>query len=503
MTCPDVDVFDRPGALPSLPALLAECERRGIRLCHWKGNARMEMAMRGESDVDLLVHRHDRAAFCTLLSELDVKEAVARPGRNYPCVENYLGFDAETGRLFHLHVYYALMVGLQYVDEYWLPLEHEYLDEAVHACGVPVPAPPLELATLSVRALLRYRLRDAVKDLLRIRSYGISSRTLDEIRWLEGQSPPKELDETLERTVSVLPRGCIERFLELAADEERGLGLFRLRAETRKSLGVHRRMGRPTAAARYARALVQKRMSGIRRLHRRMGLRQGGTTIAFVGSDGAGKSTVLAGVHDWLAWRLTVGTFYMGTARPSLPTSVLVWTARKTAGLDRRVHGWLGAANPLARVSAWFSDHALAVGRVSEGYDRLHRYRRARRLADRGGVALFDRYPMPGIPIAGRSMDGPRIRAETCARGLLLSRLASCEQRLLEAVRPPELVVVLHVRPELALARSPDHDLSMIRSKVAAIDAMDQTGLTVEDIDANRPLHEVLESAKASVWGGL
>ena len=45
-------------------------------------------------------------------------------------------------------------------------MERAFLESRRRQDGVPVPAPELELGVLSVRALLKYRARDVVKDVL-------------------------------------------------------------------------------------------------------------------------------------------------------------------------------------------------------------------------------------------------------------------------------------------------------------------------------------------------
>src|SRR5687767_9048007 len=89
--------------------LFRSLNERGIRYCLWKSNIRQEEGMRGETDLDFLVDREHIAAFRQTLQEHDIKPFHPAPGRNYPAMENHLGFDKATGRLFHLHVHYQLV----------------------------------------------------------------------------------------------------------------------------------------------------------------------------------------------------------------------------------------------------------------------------------------------------------------------------------------------------------------------------------------------------------
>ena len=94
--------------LPVLRALSESLGRAGVRYCHWKSNWRLPEALRGETDLDLLVHRADRSRFLSLVGALGLKPA---SGEDHPSVWHCYGCDDESGRLFDLHVYYRLITG--------------------------------------------------------------------------------------------------------------------------------------------------------------------------------------------------------------------------------------------------------------------------------------------------------------------------------------------------------------------------------------------------------
>jgi hypothetical protein len=60
----------------------------------------------------------------------------------------------------------------------------------------------------------------------------------------------------------------------------------------------------------------------------------GGLSIAFIGSDGSGKSTVVREVAAWLSWRLDVRTAYMGTSQPSTTGRLWRTISQSTALVD-------------------------------------------------------------------------------------------------------------------------------------------------------------------------
>ena len=52
---------------------------------------------------------------------------VPSPAATYPAMEHLLGMDRASGRMFHLHVHYQLVLGERFVKNHRLPLEAEFL----------------------------------------------------------------------------------------------------------------------------------------------------------------------------------------------------------------------------------------------------------------------------------------------------------------------------------------------------------------------------------------
>src|SRR5438445_10737033 len=59
--------------LPVLRALFESLGRAGVRYCHWKSNWRLPETLRGETDLDLSVHRADTSRFRSAVGALAVK----------------------------------------------------------------------------------------------------------------------------------------------------------------------------------------------------------------------------------------------------------------------------------------------------------------------------------------------------------------------------------------------------------------------------------------------
>ena len=128
-----------------LTQLFADLNRSGVRYCNWKSSIRIAEGLEGRTDLDLLVDPRDLNRFGKILSAHGVKVFRAAPGKAYPGIENYLGFNSGTGRLFHLHVHHQLVLGEQYVKNYHLPLEPDFLTNTNLQFGVKTPRPEVEL----------------------------------------------------------------------------------------------------------------------------------------------------------------------------------------------------------------------------------------------------------------------------------------------------------------------------------------------------------------------
>src|SRR5205814_8983314 len=141
--------------LPVLHALFESLGRAGVRYCHWKSNWRLPEALRGETDLDLLVHRADRSRFLSLVGALGLKPG---SGEDHPSVWHCYGCDDESGRLFDLHVYGRLITGGT-IKGYHLPVEEMLLRGARStAAGVNVPDPAPALVLFVIRKALHHRL---------------------------------------------------------------------------------------------------------------------------------------------------------------------------------------------------------------------------------------------------------------------------------------------------------------------------------------------------------
>ena len=99
-------------------------------------------------------------------------------------------------------------------------------------------------------------------------------------------------------------------------------------------------------------------------------------------------------------------------------------------------------------------------------------------------------------------MDAPRARRVSDPRRFqgLVSRLERIEQRYYAAIADPDVLIVLRVDPEVAVARKPEEEPDFIRARWKEVWAVDWDAAGAHVIDAGAPREEVLAAIKALIW---
>ena len=458
----------------SLAAQLGEAlARRGVPYCQWKGHGKRERWESGRGDIDLLVERAAWPAFSNVLGGLGFKPIAAPAGREAAGVAHFFGLDERSGQLIHVHAYSRLMIGLPWRTHYRLPLEDALIDSAVQHDGAvfKTPAPELEAIVL----VLRLTLRHSAADLLRRAPP----------RWLYGPMP--ELDRVEDRTMMV----AIARHLP-----ELSLDVFdRCRHALRPSCPAPRRLAARAAltGCLEAHAARPPVFAAGERVLRKIGLggpgqrlAGGGAVIALLGGDGAGKSTCAHALRAWLEPRLATVHVHLG---------------RPPRGLTTLLAGGLLKTASLAGASPSLIAHLQLLRSLGTARDRYRLYRRARRFATSGGLAICERYPTrENWPLAGPSdAQGYALGAQSA----LAQRLRRWEHGYYERMTRPDLVVLLRLDPETAVSRKPSEPAAYVRARARVTLDTDWSRSGARIIDAAQPLADVLATLKTQLWRTL
>ena len=475
-------------------------EEAGVPYCHWKSTEALARSLSGDNDLDLLVGRADVGRFTGILSELGFVQAY-KPGAALPGVESFYGADLDSGRWVHVHAHYQLVLGDDRTKNYRLPIEEAYIRSAAPGDGLRVPAPEFELVVLVIRLVLKYCTWDEIGwCALRGRRAGPSGSERRELEHLRERVDQQRVSSVLAEHLPAIEPGLFSECLiavsggaSLAARLRAGRRLeLALRACARRSRGADRAL----RVSRRAAIAVGRRT----RKPRKSRLAGGGAMVGILGGDGAGKSTALAALESWLGAEFDVRLVHLGKPRWSATTVTLrgvLKAAAVTADVLRR-HVKVG---PTERLTIAVSDYRPLLWLLCTARDRHHTYRSARRDATNGAVVLCDRYPHPRLS----SMEVPLIarRAGDRVDRRLVRAMIALEEHYHRAIAPPELLVVLRVDPEVAVARKVDESPESVRRRGAEIWNIDWRAAGAHVIDASQPQEVVARELERLVWSAI
>jgi thymidylate kinase len=469
-----------------------------VSYCHWKSNDMLHLSASGENDLDLLVDRRDLASFLAVLAAHGFKQArPQRRGRQIPGVVHFYGLDVPTGRFVHVDAQAQLVLGDDTTKNVRLPIEQAYLASCTPGPLFPVPAPEFELAVLVVRLALKHGTWDAA-------AFGLAplrAAERRELQYLAARADPVRLRQVVDSHLPQIGWAGWSRYHRALLDGE----------PLRRCLVAGRTVVRGAADLMRRRPAVDTALRCGRRVqwgvgHVALGRRNtkrlvaGGSVVAVVGGDGAGKSTMVNGLAGWLNGPFDTRVVHMGKPPRGLANLVVkggILAARR-AGL---LPNWLPNYPTPAEHRGDFPGHAWLLWQLVTASDRRRQHRRVRRLAGRGSLVVCDRFPLDQVTL----MDGARTHwVPTDGAPTLARRLVAAERRAYASIAPPDLLLVLRVDPDTAVARKVGVDpAAFVRPRSAEVFTADWDASGAVVLDASRPAADVLAEARAAVWAGL
>lgn len=496
----------RPPALEKCLSLFRAWDAAGVRYCHYKSNQHLLPALAGDTDLDILLDARQARKAQVVLGIEGYKRFDAKLASRYPAVEDYLGFDEETGRLIHVHLYHRLLVGAPHVKGYQLKYQDEIVEGRVRddATGVYTSSPNQEMQLLLLRLAVKARWRDGISERLGRRF--LRGGALDEYRWLQQRIDP---DVMVRITGAQLGPRAAEMVGSLAQEPP---SIGRLRAfkaclkPTLERWSSYRALeALPARLTREALWLL----SGLNRRHLRLpwSFRRvnptGGCIVAVLGPDGSGKSTVVRALHRWLSWKLDVYPVYFGSGDGSASLMRLPLKLTKGAlGRLRRPKPGRPAASGTLGLGRQVS-LARAVWALVLAWEKRTKLARAVQARNRGMIVLCDRYPQ--TQVTGYN-DGPLLAPWLESRSRLLRSLGRWERAQYERALAcaPDLAIKLDVPTEVAISRKPEISVEESQRKRDALKRIHYDASCEELlVDSTQPLESVLLQVKTAVWKQL
>ncbi len=490
--------------LPVLRPVFDALDGAGVRYCHWKSNRNLASALRGDTDLDLLVYRGDAARFRSI-----VERAGFRPTRSsgYPSIANYYGLDDASGKLVDLHVYYRTITGAT-IKNYHLPVESMLLKGARQTeDGVYLPARSAELVLFVIRKTLDSAV---LSEALRPRQW---MATAEELEWLSRGVSEEEVAALLREHLPTVEFALFRKLRDAIRSDTSTVRRFLLGRALASRLRPHLRHRAPLATLLRTRHLCTTLWRAVRRQRRAETLLSGGAVMGVVGSDASGKSTLVREVSRWLGEFLSVVTVHGGKPPPTAvtlaPRALLPLLRRlmpryRLSRLEADAEEGSTTGLETVRRGRLFMLYALRA--VMVGYERKRLLVSAHRKAAAGMLVIADRYPtrQPGVP------EGPALHFLLEDAHPLYRRLARMEERLYRAIPLPDLILSLNVPLEVAVQRNltrakpgGPEPTEYLRRRHAQCANLDFPGVPLYRVHTDGSLDDTLRSVKTFIWGTL
>lgn len=464
-------------------------EAAGIRYCQWKGNGKRERWSAALGDLDLLVDRASASRFGVALERLGFKLAIPPADFRVPGIISYLGLDASLGRLVHVHAHFHLVIGAAWRRHYHLPIETAILDASVARSPFHTPSPEHELLLFVLHQVLRHDLRSALRG-----GEPVWLRQIEpELHRLESAADPRHVAGELRRLLPDLSHRLFLRCLESLRPGCAASARLATRSTLEWRLRTYLR--RPTLSSLAARAIRPALRAGLGSGWRWLPgkhLAAGGSVIALVGADGAGKSTCATALVQWLGTELQTKHVHLG--RP--PRRLFTYVVGAALKLARRYDTRRRRTEP-----SRLAQHLELARHVCTARDRYLLYRRVRRFAAQGGLAICERYPIP----ESHALAGPSAAQglATAAQSALATWLRETETTYYARIGSPNLLIVLQIEPEAAVERKTDEPADYVLARARLLWDVDWSNASARVVDAGRPLEAVVAELRFHIWENL
>lgn len=493
-------------------------ELNDIPYLHFKSNTNLSKSFEGRADFDVLVDKNRISDIERLIIEHHGKRHNPAHIGVYPGVDNWLVFDEESGKIYHLHLHYQLATGKHLVKDYIIPW-----DDLLFATrkkdpefDIYITDPNLELLLLAFRNVLKSRFLDFAKKLFGCYKLGKAMQ----LEWndLSKKASPDEIKKFAD---IVCPDHSIAIIEILSKKDLTSRDYLKLHRYVRRVMAVHRRYGCFEATLRssiykritYFRKIWSRKMDGLS-ITKKTSL-QGGLIIAFVGIDGAGKSTLSNGIAKWIsAGKIECKRFYMGVG-DGKTTFFISFIKQLSSIKGKKVSKHNPGTNqnkiPSDRIAfiPWYRHplqyiktiiRILQINSVQKNNFKkicqMYRYKL------NGGISVLDRWPQ--VEIAGRN-DGPKMGKYKDAigiKGFMRTRIAK-EQKYLRIVKTikPDIIFRLNISLDTCMNRKDEHkNRSAFERKLNELNQLEFQGANIIEINAEQPFDEEFLEIKKILW---
>lgn len=480
--------------------LFSQWNSNDVLYCSWKGNSHLDDSMKGTSDFDILIAEKSLKNGCKILKQTGYMLCVTQRAARYPGIQDWVGVDPQTSIMIHVHLHLYMIAGHRGMMEYILPwnelaLSTRQLDEKT---GVYIMNASLEIILLYTRFGIECSDKKIVKKRC---DWSLKEKTIHEVAYLKERMDFAMCKEMAKNLYPMCYETLVQYILKDNLDSydlKNITKFFRKECKQwlRYSSFVILLMKKYKKLEGAFMSIYLKKIFGFLygrpAITKKIPVSKKGLVIAFIGQDGAGKSTVTTDIEKWLSWKLDAHRYYLGSG-----DHYHSWQKSIQKSLPKRKGFFLSVFSAFLSLTKY--------NRLAK--DVLKTIKNAEKYKDKGGIALFDRYPQ--TQFLGIN-DGPKIRhmmSKTKSKYLhfVMSFFAKSEENTLKEAenKSPDVVFKLILSPEESMRRKPHEDIDKIKRKHEIIKCLSFGKAKVYEIDATMNYKDELILIKQLIWQNI
>jgi len=473
---------------------IQELNDKKIDYVHWKSNTNIEKVLIGDDDLDILVNPKDKYNIYRVFKELNIIRAYSEKDSWQNEIFHYFGLDIEEGKMIHIHLHFLLEVGYDFDKSFNLPIVERYIaSKELYKNSIYIPSVENEYILLIIRLILKNGIISFLLTLptswwgLYRKKSKIGGSAYKEYIDLRDRSKKEEIERLLDSTFNFIDKRLFYR-LERIVEKNNSLGSYFWGEERlRKALKEYSYHSMVTS---FFKSLYRINIIRLRKLfNNKIKLKKipanGGRIFAFVGGDGAGKSSNIEKLSSILNHHYFVETIHIGRPNYRGKTKEYFW-GRQIRNIGKVLMKF--GANSLGKALNYLG---LAV-------EREEAFKKAKKIKSKGGIVILDRMPLKGVT----AMDAPRIKKEFGENRYKF--LANFEEKIYSNFNGIDRLIALKLNPKIALTRrlEDDKDELLIRSgQIWEYDFSKIDNATV--IDTENSFKYVEKEILKSIWNSI